>query len=46
MIYRSGDGVTIAALEWKNEAPTFTRDDGEPLSDHDPVLVRFELAAT
>jgi hypothetical protein len=46
VIYRSGDGVTIAALEWNNEAPTFTRDDGEPLSDHDPVLVRFELAAT
>lgn len=44
--FRSGDDVTISALEWHNEAPTFTRDDGEPLSDHDPVLVRLEITAT
>jgi hypothetical protein len=46
VIFRSSDDVTISALEWHNEAPVFTRDDGEPLSDHDPVLVRFEFAAT
>ena len=44
VLYRSGDAVEITPLEWRNDAGAFTRDDGEPLSDHDPVAtaLRFE----
>jgi len=46
VLYRSGDGVTISALEWRNDSAIFTRDDGEPLSDHDPVAVQLSLTAS
>jgi Endonuclease/Exonuclease/phosphatase family len=39
-VYRSG-GVTIAPLTHRFERETFRRDDGEPLSDHDPLAVTF-----
>jgi Endonuclease/Exonuclease/phosphatase family len=40
-VYRSGGGVTIAPLTHRFERDTFRRDDGEPLSDHDPLAVTF-----
>ena len=40
-VYRSGGGVTIAPLTHRFERETFRRDDGEPLSDHDPLAVTF-----
>jgi Endonuclease/Exonuclease/phosphatase family len=43
-VYRSGGGVTIAPLTHRFERETFRRDDGEPLSDHDPLAVTFEWA--
>jgi endonuclease/exonuclease/phosphatase family metal-dependent hydrolase len=43
VLIRSNSDVTITALEWRNDAETFTRDDGEPLSDHDPVAVRLRI---
>lgn len=41
-LLRSGDGVTIEALRHSFERETFQRDDGEPLSDHDPLAVTFQ----
>jgi endonuclease/exonuclease/phosphatase family metal-dependent hydrolase len=43
VLYRSNDAVTITPLEWRNEAALFTRDDGEPLSDHDPIAVALRF---
>jgi hypothetical protein len=40
-VYRSGGGVTIAPLTHRFERETFRRDDGAPLSDHDPLAVTF-----
>lgn len=45
VLFRSGDGVDITPLEWRNDADAFTRDDGEPLSDHDPVVARLRFEA-
>lgn len=39
--FRSGGGVTIEALSHAFERDEFRRDDGEPLSDHDPLAVEF-----
>lgn len=46
VLYRSSDTVTIEPLEWRNESDVFTRDDGEPLSDHDPVAARLRFTST
>jgi hypothetical protein len=40
-LFRSGGGVTIVPLEWRLETDVFVRSDGEPLSDHDALAVRF-----
>jgi hypothetical protein len=40
-VFRSGGGVTIAPLTHRFERETFRRDDGAPLSDHDPLAVTF-----
>jgi hypothetical protein len=40
-VYRSGGDVTIAPLTHRFERETFRRDDGAPLSDHDPLAVMF-----
>lgn len=40
-LYRSGGGVTLEPLSWRVETDVFIRGDGEPLSDHDAVAVRF-----
>jgi hypothetical protein len=43
--FRSGGGVTITPLSWRFETDVFVRDDGEPLSDHDALAVRFGWSA-
>jgi hypothetical protein len=40
-LFRSSDAVTIAPLSWRFETDVFVRADGEPLSDHDALAVRF-----
>ena len=40
-LFRSSDHVTIAPLSWRFETDVFVRGDGEPLSDHDALAVRF-----
>jgi hypothetical protein len=44
--FRGSDDVELTALSWMFETDTFQRDDGEPLSDHDPLAVRFAWTAT
>lgn len=39
--FRSGGGVTFEALAHDNPTERFTRADGEPLSDHPPLVVTF-----
>jgi hypothetical protein len=39
--FRSGGGITLKPLSFRFEAAKFTRADGEPLSDHDPLAVTF-----
>ena len=43
--FRSGGGVTLAALSHVFERDTFKRSDGEPLSDNDPLAVTFSYSA-
>lgn len=46
VLYRSSADIEITALEWRNDSERFTRDDGEPLSDHDPVAAAFSVTRT
>jgi hypothetical protein len=39
--FRSGGGITLKPLLARVEAARFTRSDGAPLSDHDPLTVTF-----
>jgi len=39
--FRNGEGIEILPLSHNFERERFTRSDGEPLSDHDPLAVRF-----
>ncbi len=39
--FRNGGGIEIVPLTHNFERERFTRGDGEPLSDHDPLAVRF-----
>lgn len=41
VLYRSSDQVTLTASYYRNERAAFLRDDGERLSDHDPITVGF-----
>ena len=43
--FRSGGGVTLQPTSHRFERKRFTRDDGQPLSDHDPLAVRFSWKA-
>jgi len=43
-LFRSSDAVTITPLSWRFETDVFLRGDGEPLSDHDALAVRFGWA--
>lgn len=44
-LFRSSDAVTLTPLSWRFETDVFERADGEPLSDHDALAVRFGWAA-
>ena len=46
VLFRSSDDIEITALRWRNESERFTRDDGEPLSDHAPIAVAFSVTST
>jgi hypothetical protein len=41
LLFRSSPALTITPLSWSVELDVFMREDGEPLSDHDAVAVRF-----
>ena len=45
-LFRNGGGVEIVPLSWNFEIDVFIRDDGERLSDHDALAVRFQWSAT
>jgi hypothetical protein len=40
-LFRSSDDLTLTPLSWRFETDVFVRGDGEPLSDHDALAVRF-----
>jgi hypothetical protein len=40
-LFRSAAGITITPLSWQFETATFVDPMGDPLSDHDPLAVRF-----
>lgn len=44
VLFRAGHGCVMTALSWQRDAPEFYDPDHEPLSDHEPVFVRFRLA--
>lgn len=43
IVFRSGGGVTLTPLDHHFERETFQDDQGEPLSDHDPLAVTFRI---
>ncbi|OOK70408.1 hypothetical protein BZL30_6052 [Mycobacterium kansasii] len=45
IFYRSGQGVTLTATGYSNEAPKFFNSNGQPLSDHSPPMVTFQYTA-
>jgi hypothetical protein len=44
--FRSSDDLRIEPLDREFAAEKFTRDDGEPMSDHEPLAVTFRWSAT
>ncbi len=40
-LFRSSAALTFTPLSWRFETDVFRGDDGEPLSDHDALAVRF-----
>lgn len=40
-LFRASDRLAIAPTSWRFERDVFISPDGEPLSDHDPLAVRF-----
>ena len=45
ILFRAGEGVSLEPLTWHKHIEDFRGDDGDLLSDHDPVSVRFRLEA-
>jgi hypothetical protein len=43
--YRNGDGIELEPLSWRFEVEKFQDESGEPLSDHDPLAVRWRWTA-
>lgn len=41
-VFRSSESIELSATSWMLESDVFQTADGEPLSDHDPLAVRFE----
>lgn len=46
VFYRSGDDVVLEAVDWHLAREGFLDEDGEPLSDHDPVRVELRWRRT
>lgn len=44
VLFRPGTGHAMRVLSWQCDDPAFYDPDGKPLSDHEPVFVRFQLA--
>lgn len=44
ILFRPGEGHTMRVLNWQHDDPAFYDPEGKPLSDHEPVFVRFQLA--
>ena len=44
-LFRSSDEVSLEARSWRAETDIFVSEGGEPLSDHDPIAVRFAFSA-
>jgi hypothetical protein len=44
--FTSGGGIELEPLTWRLEVERFRDADGEPLSDHDPLAVRWRWSAT
>ena len=42
VLYRSGIEATLTPLSWQDDDEAFYRD-GKPLSDHEPMIVRFRI---
>jgi endonuclease/exonuclease/phosphatase family metal-dependent hydrolase len=45
-LFRSSDALELSAESFSFETDVFVSDAGEPLSDHDPLAVRFAWSAT
>ncbi|KIW17864.1 hypothetical protein PV08_05059 [Exophiala spinifera] len=41
VLYRSSSSVSLSATSWTYDSAFFVQPDGDPLSDHNPVLVGF-----
>lgn len=46
ILFRPGVGQTMKPLAWQHDDPIFYDPDGNPLSDHEPVIVKFKLEKT
>lgn len=44
ILFRPGKGHVMRPLSWQHDDPAFYDPAGNPLSDHEPVFVRFQLA--
>ncbi|KAJ9603804.1 hypothetical protein H2200_011990 [Cladophialophora chaetospira] len=45
IFYRSGDSVSLSALDYRHESTKFEQSNGDRLSDHNPILVEFAWSA-
>jgi hypothetical protein len=45
LLYRSSTSLNLQAESWQLESDEFVTPEGEPLSDHEPVAVRFRWKA-
>ncbi len=45
-LFRSSADITITPATWHFEAETFVDGNGDPLSDHEPLAVRFNWSTT
>jgi hypothetical protein len=45
-LFRDSDRIKLSVDAWSSPTERFVTSEGEPLSDHDPVLVRFAWAAS
>jgi|GEM_PF-1143923 len=45
-LFRSNDSLTLTPRSWNFETDVFVTGDGQPLSDHEALAVRFDWSAT